>query len=150
MSEQQFVVFRLGRERYGADIRHISSISEPADITVVPNADSRIEGIINLRGDIIPLVNLKKQFNYADTQASEDSRIIIYRTENGVVGFHVDDASQVIHIDTADIDPTPEILRGTDREFIAGIGKVNGEIIILLDLDHLTDSIAAANHTRRI
>ena len=133
MTENQFVVFILGDERYGVDILNVSTISEYLDVTKVPDAPNYVEGIINLRGDIIPVINLKKRFNIAETSISEDTRIIIYSIEGVAIGFLVDEASQVLRIEDNQIEPTPAILKGQDREYISGVGKHEGEIIILLD-----------------
>lgn len=133
MTENQFVGFMLGDEKYGVDILNVSTISEYLEITKIPDAPYYVEGIINLRGDIIPVINLKKRFNIAETEISEETRIIIYTIEGVAIGFLVDEASQVLRVDDEDIEPTPAILRGTDREYISGVGKHEGKIIILLD-----------------
>lgn len=142
MAEQQFVVFHLGKEPYAVDIHHVNSVTEPLAITEVPNTDPWMEGVINLRGGIIPIVNLKKRFKFSETTFGTDARIIIYQAPHGIIGYYVDEASRVIHIEDTDIDPTPAIIQGIDREFITGIGKVNGEIIILLNLNQMTEAIA--------
>jgi len=144
MAEKQFVVFRLHKERYGVDIKNVSSISEYVEITKIPTADALIEGVINLRGEIIPVVSLKRKFNFPDAAADSETRIIIYKSGKNVVGFLVDEASQVINLDTADIEATPDIIRAADREYIEGIGKIDGRIILLLDLDRMTDTFAAS------
>ena len=133
MTENQFVVFLLGDEKYGVDILNVSTISEYMDITKVPDAPVYVEGIINLRGDIIPVINLKKRFNIPETEISEDTRIIIYSIEGVAIGFLVDEASQVLRIEDSNIEPTPTILKGGDREYISGVGKHDEKIIILLD-----------------
>jgi len=133
MTENQFVVFMLGDEKYGVDILNVSTISEYLEITKVPDAPVYVEGIINLRGDIIPVINLKKRFNIAETSISDDTRIIIYSIDGVAIGFLVDEASQVLRIDDSQIEPTPTILKGADREYISGVGKHEGKIIILLD-----------------
>jgi len=133
MTENQFVVFKLGDERYGVDILNVNTISEYLEITKVPDAPSYVKGIINLRGDIIPVVNLKNRFNIEETGVSDETRIIIYAIEGVLIGFLVDEASQVLRIDESDIEPTPAILKGQDREYISGVAKYENKIIILLD-----------------
>lgn len=142
MAEQQFVIFKLGKERYGVNIENVSSISESMAINPVPNADERIKGIVNLRGEIIPVINMKKYFGYSETEEDENTRIIIYDSGKSVIGFHVDDASQVVRIDEQQIEKAPEIIKGEGREFIEGVGKLNGEIIILLKLDRVADTLS--------
>lgn len=134
MTENQFVVFKLGDEKYGVDILNVGTISEYLEITRVPDAPNYVEGMINLRGDIIPVINLKKRFNIPVTELSDETRIIIYSIDGVDIGFLVDEASQVLRVDDENIEPTPSILRGSEREYISGVGKYEGQIIILLDL----------------
>lgn len=143
MAEKQFIVFRLEKEQYGIDIKNISSISEYLEITKVPNSPSLIEGVINLRGDIVPVVSLKRKFNVPDCITTAETRIILYKSSKNVVGFLVDEVSQVIKLDQEAIDPPPDIIRSADREYIEGIGKVEGKIIILLNLERMTDDFSA-------
>jgi len=150
MTENQFVVFILGDERYGVDILNVSTISEYMDITKVPDAPTYVEGIINLRGDIIPVINLKRRFNIAETSVSDDTRIIIYSIDGVAIGFLVDEASQVLRIDDSNIEPTPTILSGKDREYIAGVGKHEDKIIILLDFAKILSESERADITKLI
>lgn len=137
MAENQFVIFRLGEEKYAVDILNVGGISEFREVTKVPNAPVFIDGIINLRGDIIPIVNLKKRFNIPEKQADSDTRIIINNIKGKDIGFIVDEASQVIKIDDADIEDAPDIIKGADRQYISGVGKVNEQIVILLNLEKI-------------
>lgn len=137
MAENQFVIFRLGEERYAVDILNVGGISEFKDVTKVPNAPYFIDGIINLRGDIIPIVNLKKRFNIAEKDVDSDTRIIINNIKGKDIGFIVDEASQVIKIDDADIEEAPDIIKGTERQYISGVGKVDDHIVILLNLEKI-------------
>lgn len=137
MAENQFVIFRLGDEKYAVDILNVGGISEFREVTKVPNAPAFVDGIINLRGDIIPVVNLKKRFNIADKKADSDTRIIINTINGKDIGFVVDEASQVIKIDDGDIEEAPDIIKGADRQYISGIGKVDDQIVILLNLEKI-------------
>lgn len=137
MTENQFVVFKLGDEKYGVDILNVSTISEYLEITRVPDAPNYVQGMINLRGDIIPVINLKRRFNIPETEVSDETRIIIYTIDGVAIGFLVDEASQVLRVDDNDIEETPAILRGADREYISGVGKYNNQIIILLDFSKI-------------
>lgn len=137
MAESQFVIFNLGDERYAVDILNVGGISEYKEITKVPNAPTFVDGIIDLRGDIIPIINLKKRFNTPEKEVGSETRIIIINISGKDVGFVVDEASQVIKIDHDDIEPAPEIIKGAGRAYIYGVGKVDDQIVILLDLEHL-------------
>ncbi|SHJ81108.1 chemotaxis protein CheW [Paramaledivibacter caminithermalis] len=140
MAEKQYVIFKLGNEEYGVDIMKVKEISEFKDSTKVPNAPYFVDGIINLRGEIIPIINLKKRFNISIGDIDSDTRIIVININDKNVGFVVDEASQVLRVNDEDIDAAPEIIAGVDRQYITGVGKVGEKIIILLDLERiLTD-----------
>jgi purine-binding chemotaxis protein CheW len=134
MAEKQYVIFKLGSEEYGIYIMNVREITEFKETTKIPNAPSFIDGVINLRGSVIPVINLKKRFNLEETDIKRNSRIIIVTMNEKQVGFIVDDASQVLTLKEEDIDNPPEIIAGVDRKYIVGIGKVDEKIIILLDL----------------
>jgi len=135
MAENQFVIFRLGNEMYAVDILNVGGISEYRDITNVPNAPYFIEGIINLRGDIIPIINLKKRFEIPEKEVDPDTRIIINNIGGKDMGFIVDEASQVVKIDDENIEVAPDIIKGNERAYIHGVGKMGEDIVILLDLE---------------
>lgn len=145
MNDNQFVIFTLGEEKYGVDILRVGTISEYLEITRVPNAPNYVEGMINLRGDIIPVINLKKRFNIPQTEFNEDTRIIIYSIDGVKIGFLVDEASQVLRIDADQIDPTPSILQGNGSDYISGVGKHDNGIIILLDFAKILSEKERAN-----
>ena len=137
MAEIQFVVFKLGKEEYGVDIMQVKEIVPYKEPVKVPNTPNFIEGIINLRSEIIPIVNLKKRFNIPGEALNEDTRIIVMNIEAKQVGFIVDDASEVTTINEENIETAPYIIAGIERKYITGIGKIKDRILILLDLDKL-------------
>ncbi|MDK2919871.1 MAG: purine-binding chemotaxis protein CheW [Candidatus Petromonas sp.] len=137
MAEKQYVIFKLGSEEYGVDIMRVKEISEFKESTKVPNSPYFVDGIINLRGEIIPIINLKKRFNIESEGINSDTRIIVINLNEKNVGFVVDEASQVLRINDEDIDPAPEIIAGVDRQYINGVGKIDDKIVILLDLEKI-------------
>jgi purine-binding chemotaxis protein CheW len=137
MAELQYVVFRLGQERFCVDISNVSAITEYREITKVPNAPRYIEGVVSLRGDIIPVVNLKKRFDIEETELTQETRIVNINFNGKDIGFLVDEASQVLRITDDFIEPAPEIIKGKDREYISGIAKIEDKIAIVLDLEHV-------------
>ncbi|AOY75910.1 chemotaxis protein CheW [Clostridium formicaceticum] len=137
MAERQYVIFKLCGEEYGVAIQHVQEITEYKQATSVPNVPDFIEGIINLRGNITPIVSLKKKFNLQEKEIKESNRIIIINLMDKQVGFIVDDASQVLTMDEKQIENPPELLTGIERQYIIGIGKVDEKIIILLDLEKI-------------
>lgn len=137
MAELQFVVFKLGNEEYGVNIMQVKEIVPYKEPVKVPNTPNFIEGIINLRSQIIPIVNLRKRFNITGESVNEETRIIVMNIDSKQVGFIVDDASEVRTINEEDIENPPEIIAGIERKYITGIGKIGERILILLDLDKL-------------
>ncbi|MBM7614840.1 chemotaxis protein CheW [Alkaliphilus hydrothermalis] len=135
MSERQYVIFKLEKEEYGVDIMHVKEISEFKESMKVPNSPRFIDGLVNYRGVVTPIINLRKKFNLDLVEVSSNTRIIIIYLNDKQVGFLVDDASQVLTIDQKDVDPAPEIITGVDQKFISGIAKIGERMIILLDLE---------------
>jgi len=101
----------------------------------VPNTPSFIEGIINYRGVVTPVINLSKKFNQNETEITNSTRIIIVYLKNKQTGFIVDDASQVLTISNKDVDDAPDLITSVEQKFISGIAKVDDRMIIILDLE---------------
>lgn len=141
MAENQYVVFNLGAEEFGIDIMNVKEIIPYQESVNVPNTPDFIEGIINYRGNVIPIINLRKRFKLGDSKVTKDTRIIVINLGDKEIGFVVDEASQTIRLDDEQIDPTPDIISEVDRRFITGVGKVGEDrLLILLDLHKiLTD-----------
>lgn len=138
MAVNQFVAFKLGSERYCIDILNVSSITEKSQIIRTPEAPSFIEGIMNLRGDIIPIVNLKNRFGLINKNYDSNSRVIVINLESKFLGFLVDEANQVVSIDSSEIDIPPTVIKGKD--YIGGIGKLEGEMYVILKLENILSS----------
>lgn len=136
MAEKQYIVFKLNDEKFAANINHIASITEYASITALPNGPAYVDGLLNLRGDIIPVVNLKKRFKMNDTTA-RDKRILIARKEDVLIGFLVDDASQSMAVDERDVLPPPKIAIKRDNAYISEVCIHKNELIIVIDLDKI-------------
>lgn len=130
----EYVVFKINGEHYGLDINNVENIEKPMDITRVPYSENYIEGVVNLRGNIIPVVDLRRRFNLPAHKMDDDSRIIIVNAGELKVGMLVDASSEVIRLDQDDIDPAPALSGGNGISFIKEIGKNNGRIIMLIDL----------------
>jgi purine-binding chemotaxis protein CheW len=137
MEDLQLVVFKLENEEYGVDIMQVQEISPYQQPTKVPNSPSFVEGIVNLRGDITPVVSLKKKFNLAESEVTEMTRLIIINNGNRRTGFVVDDASEVISISDKNIEEAPPMIVGADRKYIQGVGKIDQRILIILNLHEL-------------
>lgn len=137
--ELQLVTFRLANEEYGLPITKVQEINRLVPVTKLPQTPSFMEGIINLRGRIIPVIDLRKRFGMAITAHDEDTRIIIVEIKGQIVGATVDAVREVVRLDTANIEPPPTNV-AVDSQYIDGVGKIDDRLIILLDLDKvLTD-----------
>lgn len=137
MAELQLVVFKLDKEEYGVDIMQVQEISPYQNLTKVPNSPAFVDGIVNLRGDVIPVVSLKKKFNLMESPVTELTRLIVINNGNRRTGFVVDDASEVITISDKDVEEAPPMIVGADRKYIQGVGKLDKRILIILDLHKL-------------
>lgn len=135
MAISQYVIIQLGSQEFALDISNVGSINDYQNITLAPNAPKFIEGVINLRGDIIPIINLSVRFNIESTKKLSERRIIVVEIENKLIGFLVDDASNAISLDSSDIKDTPDIIRGNDGDYIDGVCKVGEGILLLVNLE---------------
>jgi purine-binding chemotaxis protein CheW len=146
-AELQIVVFELGDERYGLDIATVYEIIRHQPITAVPQAPAFVEGVINLRGRIIPVVDLRDRFGMTQGDLTKASRIVVCDAGGTRVGLVVDGVSEVLMIAGDAVEPTPEVAAGADAAYLRGIAKLGERLIILLDLDGLfgeADSAALA------
>lgn len=137
MIDKQYVVFKLGREEYGIDIAFVNEISEFKESNQIPNTPYFIDGVINLRGEIVPIINLKKKFNITDDEISQSKRILVVNIIDKKVGLIVDQASEVSSIKEENLELPPDIICGEDRKYISKIGKLENRIIIILDSEKI-------------
>ncbi len=133
--ETQIVSFKVGRESYGIPIAALHEIVRVPEITVVPDAPAHIEGVINLRGKIISVVDLRKRFDVAATPLTRHSRILVVEHRGRLAGMIVDSASEVVRIPEGEIEAAPAIMRESGLDVVTGLGKCKGRLIILLDID---------------
>ncbi len=136
MADKQYIIFKLNDEKFAANINHIASITEYTSITPLPNGPAYVDGLLNLRGDIIPVVNLKKRFKMAEQKMNE-KRILIARKDNVQIGFLVDDASQSMTVEESKILPPPQIAIKRENDYISEVCIYNNELIIVVDLDRV-------------
>ena len=136
----EFLTFRLGAEEYGIDILKVQEIIRMMDITKVPRAPEFVEGVINLRGKVIPIIDLRRRFGRAPRPHDKDTRIIVIEMSGIIVGFVVDAVSEVLRIPKSTVEPAPPVVAGVDADYISGVGKLEDRLLILLDLDKLLSS----------
>ncbi len=130
----QLVVFSIGKELYGVGIDAVHEIVKVPDITEVPDAPAFLEGVINLRGKIVPVVDLRKRMKLDSRERTKSSRVLITENESRLVGLLVDAVSEVLKIQPESVDAPPEMISSIGVQYITGVAKVEGRLIILLDL----------------
>lgn len=133
----QYVVFQLDGEFYGVDIQQVRGIEKSLPLTRVPHAPNFVKGVCNLRGSVIPVIDLKKRLSLPETADEEIARIMIVHVGRFSVGMTIDAANDVVTIDTEDIEPSPSLISGINAEFIQGVAKVNNRLLILLNLQKI-------------
>ncbi|HAD06832.1 MAG TPA: chemotaxis protein CheW [Anaerolineaceae bacterium] len=132
--EHQLVVFELENEKYGVDIASVEGIIKMQEITRLPHAPEFIEGITNLRGTIVPVVDLRTRFGLPRKEPTRDTRIVIANMDSSKVGIIVDAVTQVIRVPDDKIEPPPQMSVTINSAFIKNIAKLESELVILLDL----------------
>jgi len=133
----QFVTFTLNNEEYAVDILSVQEINRITEITKVPNSEEYVEGVVNLRGKVIPIINLRTKFGFEEKPKDDSSRIIIMEIQNITNGLIVDAVSEVLRIPSSIIEPAPPMSSDETNQFIRGIAKLDNRLIILLDIDKL-------------
>lgn len=131
---KQIVVFKLNNEDFCVDINQVVEIIRLQTIIKVPDAPSFVEGITNLRGTVIPIIDLKKRFNLPLSEKNENNRIIVVNVTERPVGFIVDSVTEVLRVEDSTVQEAPDIIKGIGREYITSIINLNGRLIINLDL----------------
>lgn len=133
----QLVSFVVDEEEFGIDILKVQEIIRPMALTRVPNAPSFVEGVVNLRGRIVPVIDLRKRFGMPIREHDKDTRIVVVELDEKVVGFVMDAVKEVIRVDTALIEPAPDLAIGVDAHYIRGVAKLEDRLLILLDLNEV-------------
>ena len=131
----QLVSFKLGKEEFGVDILKVQEINRMLEITEMPNSPDFVEGIVNLRGRIIPVIDLKKRLNLPIKEHDNSTRIIVVELGGKTVGFIVDEVSEVLRIESNITEPPPEMVAGIESDFITAVAKLEDKLLILLDLN---------------
>ena len=144
------VGFQIGRETYGVPITSLHEIVRVPEITAVPDAPEYMEGVINLRGKIVSVIDLRKRFNQKQPTASRRNRILVVEHKGRLCGLIVDSASEVIKMAAADVAPSTTVFQDGGFNAITGLGKYKGRLIVLLDVSRLLDfgriETATTNH----
>lgn len=133
----QLVTFHVGDEEFGVEILEVREINRMMEITRVPHAPDFVEGVINLRGQVIPVVDLRKRFGLSAVARDKSARIVVVELGDRVVGFLVDSVSEVLRVPRGLVEPPPPIVGGIDAAYIEAVVKLEDRLLILLDLRKL-------------
>ncbi len=133
----QLVTFSVGDEEFGVEILQVQEIIRMLEITKVPKAPSFVEGVINLRGKVIPIIDLRKRFGLEARARDKNTRIIVIEIGTMIVGFIVDSVSEVLRLPASTVEPPPPVVAGLDSDYISAVGKLEDRLLIMLDLQRL-------------
>lgn len=136
----QLVSFNIGNEEFGVNILKVQEINKLVQITKVPNAPIFVEGVINLRGKVIPIIDLRTRLGMPKKEHDKNTRIIVVEIEGKTIGFIVDSVSEVLRIPRSITEPPPDIVAGINAEYITAVAKLENRLLILLDLDKVLSS----------
>ncbi len=136
----QLVSFVIENEEFGVDILKVQEIIRTVEITRVPKAPDFVEGVINLRGKIVPVIDLRKRFGMAQREHDNETRIVVVELIDKVVGFLVDKVKEVIRVEKSVIEPPPELTTSIDSNYITGVAKLQDRLLILLELNRVLSS----------
>ena len=131
----QLVSFTIGEEEFGVDILKVQEINRMPEVTRVPNAPEYVDGVINLRGKVIPIIDLRRRFGLERKEKDKNTRIVVVELSGKIVGFVVDAVNEVLRIPRSVTEPPPSAAAGTNSEFITAVGKLDDRLLTLLDLE---------------
>lgn len=135
--ESKFVFFRLGSEMYGVDVRHVRSIERLSAVTRVPHAPPYVRGVMNLRGSVIPLVDLRLRLGLPAGEVSERTRVLIVSLDDKEIGYIVDEANDVRDLMEASVESTPDVAKTGRGRYLAGVARIGEDLVLLLDLTRI-------------
>ncbi len=133
--DKKVIIFQLKDEEYAVPVQSVGSIERIESITRVPQADPFVKGVVNMRGVVTPIIDLRIRFNMEPAVYTESTRIIIVYLNNMEIGLIVDAANDVVDIPEHTIEPTPEVIGSIDVDYIDGVAKIDNRLLILLDLE---------------
>lgn len=142
----QLVTFKIANEEFGIDILMVQEINKMINITKVPNSPPFVEGVVNLRGRIIPVVNLRKRLMFDTIETDKNTRIVVVEIKDQTIGFIVDEVCEVLRIPSSITQPPPDLVMGIDSKYITAVGKLENRLLILLDMEVIIgeENLAAA------
>ncbi len=144
----QLVSFKIASEEYGIDILKVQEINRMPEITKVPQAPHFVDGVINLRGKVIPIINTRRKFNLEEKDNDKDTRIVVVDINGEVIGLVVDSVNEVLRIPHSIVEPPPSVTVDSGADYITGVARLEDRLLILLDLARLVgDTVNIMNET---
>lgn len=140
IQEIQLACFRIGDANFAADIMRIKEIIRPQKLTRLPKSPPFVEGVINLRGSVIPVIDLRKRFDLPERTALEEARLLVVAVAHQLVGLVVDDVTEVVTVQIHDIKPPPHVVEGIGAEYLIGVCLIRDTLVMLLNLDRILTS----------
>jgi len=134
--ELQLVGFRVDGEEYGLDVLRVHEILRAQQLTRVPNSGNFVDGVMNLRGKIVPVVALRRRFGLEPIATDKQTRIVVVEAKGAMLGFMVDSVSEVLRISADKVEPAPRLGK-SDSEYVSGVGKLHDRLLILIDVDRV-------------
>lgn len=131
------VIFKLGSEEYGMDISLVGGIENYTSVVPMPNAPEHIIGILNLRGEVIPVYSLRKKFHMEEIPTTAATQLLVTNCRGVLIGYKVDSVSEIVEFDEALIRPVPVIVKNEDTSYAKGIAEKKGQLIVLLDIENI-------------
>jgi len=133
----QWVTFKLQEETYGINVMQVQEVLRYTDIAPVPGAPDYVMGIINLRGNVVTVIDTRARFGLPPSEVTDNSRIVIIESERQVIGIMVDSVTEVVYLKQSEIDTAPNVGTDESAKFIQGVSNRDGELLILVDLNKL-------------
>ena len=144
MAEVRQIIFKIGAEEYGFDIQLVNAIEPYMNIVPVPNAPSCIIGLMNLRGDVIPVYSLRKKFGMSEMQATPETKLIVTRAKDMLLAFKVDAVVEILDFKDSQMVEKPIIIKTTETEYIRSIAHLNNRMFLLVDHEHVLNDVESA------
>lgn len=138
--DEKYVVFQLAGESYGVNISRVREIIRMQDITEIPQTLDYIKGVINLRGRVTPVIDLRRRFGFAPGEHTNSTRIIVVQMLDQLIGIIVDSVNEVLPVPSGAIEPPSPIIAGVDSKYLKGIAKLDDRLIVILDLDNVLNA----------
>jgi len=146
-TEEKLIIFELKGKEYAISVHQVMSIEKNMHITRIPNIAPFVKGVINLRGVVTPIIDLRLRFNLEEVPYTDSTRIIIVMLDDMEVGIIVDSANDVVDVETSKYEPAPETIGGNEVDYIKGVVKLENRLLILVDLEKVFDRNVLKNYT---